>query len=148
MKFSVNKQILAGNVGAEPDARYMPDGTAVTTVRLATSKSYKDKDGNWQDATEWHTVKFFGKQAEYAASKIQKGTAIYVEGETRHRKWKSPDGQDRYATEVIADTLQVIDKGRKSENTGKSGDAPPPTNKAPASDGEGWTFGGENDIPD
>jgi single-strand DNA-binding protein len=144
MKLSINKQILAGNVGAEPDARYMPDGTAVTSVRLATSKSYKDKDGKWQDATEWHTVKFFGKQAEYAASKIQKGTAIYVEGETRHRKWQDQDGKDRYATEVHADTLQIVDKGRKSDE-GKSGDAPPSNKAATGNDGS-WEFGGD-DVP-
>ncbi|OTH89431.1 single-stranded DNA-binding protein [Pseudomonas aeruginosa] len=101
---SVNKVILVGNVGGDPETRYMPNGNAVTNITLATSESWKDKQtGQQQERTEWHRVVFFGKLAEIAGQHVKKGQQLYVEGSLRTRKWQAQDGQDRYTTEVIVD---------------------------------------------
>ncbi|ENQ7723536.1 single-stranded DNA-binding protein [Pseudomonas aeruginosa] len=100
----VNKVILVGNVGGDPETRYMPNGNAVTNITLATSESWKDKQtGQQQERTEWHRVVFFGKLAEIAGQHVKKGQQLYVEGSLRTRKWQAQDGQDRYTTEVIVD---------------------------------------------
>jgi single-strand DNA-binding protein len=109
----VNKVILVGNLGAEPEIRHMPSGDAVANVRIATSETWKDRNtGQKQERTEWHNVVFFGKIAEIVQKYVHKGSKIYVEGKLRTRKWQGQDGQDRYTTEVVVDmngTMQMLD---------------------------------------
>jgi single-strand DNA-binding protein len=105
---AVNKVILVGNLGADPETRYMPSGDAITTIRLATSERYKDKSGEQQERTEWHRVVFFGKLAEIAGEYLRKGRSVYVEGSLRTRKWQGQDGQDRYTTEIVANEMQML----------------------------------------
>ena len=105
---SVNKVILVGNLGADPEMRYLPSGEAVANLRLATTDTWKDKDGNKQEATEWHRVSFFGRQAEVCGQYLKKGSQIYVEGSIRTRKWQDKEGQDRYTTEVRGDRMQML----------------------------------------
>ncbi|MFB1485513.1 MULTISPECIES: single-stranded DNA-binding protein [unclassified Thiocapsa] len=109
----VNKVILIGNLGADPEVRYMPSGDAVASVSIATSETWKDKNtGEKQERTEWHKVVFFGKIAEIVKQYLHKGSKIYVEGKLRTRKWQGQDGQDRYTTEVVVDvggTMQMLD---------------------------------------
>ena len=104
MARGVNKVILIGNVGGDPETRYMPNGNAVTNITLATSESWKDKQtGQQQERTEWHRVVFFGRLAEIAGEYLRKGSQVYVEGSLRTRKWQGQDGQDRYTTEIVVD---------------------------------------------
>ena len=105
---SVNKVILVGNLGRDPETRYMPDGGAITNISIATTSSWKDKSGEKQEATEWHRISFFGKLAEIAGEYLKKGSQVYVEGKLRTRKWQDKDGQDKYTTEVIADAMQML----------------------------------------
>jgi single-strand DNA-binding protein len=105
---SVNKVILVGNLGADPEVRYMPSGDAITNIRLATTDSWKDKNGEKQEKTEWHRVAFFGKLAEIAGEYLKKGSQVYVEGRLQTRKWQDKDGQDRYTTEIVADRMQML----------------------------------------
>ena len=120
MARGVNKVILVGNAGADPETRYMPNGNAVTNVTLATSESWKDKQtGQQQDRTEWHRVVFFGRLAEIAGEYIRKGSQVYVEGSLRTRKWQGQDGQDRYTTEIVVDingNMQLL--GGRGGNAG------------------------------
>ena len=104
MARGVNKVILVGNVGGDPETRYLPNGNAVTNITLATSDSWKDKQtGQLQERTEWHRASFFGKVAEIAGQYLAKGSQVYVEGRLQTRKWQDKDGQDRYTTEVVVD---------------------------------------------
>ena len=105
---SVNKVILVGNLGADPEMRYLPSGEAVANLRLATTDTWKDKDGNKQEATEWHRVSYFGRQAEVCGQYLKKGSQIYVEGSIRTRKWQDKEGQDRYTTEIRGDRMQML----------------------------------------
>ncbi|MCG1019441.1 MULTISPECIES: single-stranded DNA-binding protein [Burkholderiaceae] len=106
---SVNKVILVGNLGADPETRYLPSGDAVTNIRLATTDRYKDKaSGEFKELTEWHRVVFFGRLAEIAAEYLKKGSPVYVEGRIRTRKWQDQSGQDRYSTEIVADSMQLL----------------------------------------
>ena len=105
---SVNKVILVGNLGADPEVRYMPSGDAITNIRLATTDNWKDKNGEKQERTEWHRVAFFGKLAEIAGEYLKKGSQVYVEGRLQTRKWQDKDGQDRYTTEIVADRMQML----------------------------------------
>ena len=105
---SVNKVILIGNLGADPETRYLPSGDAVTNIRIATTENFKDKQGQKQEHTEWHRVSFFGKTAEIAAEYLKKGSPVYVEGRIRTRKWQDKEGQDRYSTEIVADRMQLL----------------------------------------
>lgn len=110
MARGINKVILVGNLGADPEVRYMPSGGAVANVRLATSESWKDKEtGALQEQTEWHRVVFFNRLGEIAAEYLRKGSKIYVEGSIRTRKWKDQSGQDRYSTEIIGREMQMLD---------------------------------------
>ncbi len=108
----VNKVILVGNVGGDPETRYLPNGNAVTNITLATSDSWKDKQtGQMQERTEWHRVVFFGKVAEIAGEYLRKGSQVYVEGRLQTRKWQDQQGQDRYTTEIVVDmggTMQLL----------------------------------------
>lgn len=105
---SVNKVILIGNLGKDPETRYLPSGDAVTNVSVATTDVWKDKNGEKQEHTEWHRVAFFGKQAEIAGEYLKKGSPVYIEGRIRTRKWQDKEGQDRYSTEIIADRMQLL----------------------------------------
>lgn len=110
MARGINKVILVGNVGGDPEVRYMPNGNAVTTLSLATSESWKDKQtGEKQDRTEWHRVVCFNRLGEIAGEYVRKGSKIYVEGSLRTRKWQDQQGQDRYTTEIIASEMQMLD---------------------------------------
>ncbi|MBQ0753228.1 MAG: single-stranded DNA-binding protein [Gammaproteobacteria bacterium] len=121
MARGVNKVILIGNLGADPETKFMPSGGAVTNIRLATSESWKDKNsGQMQERTEWHRVVFFNKLGEIAGEYLKKGSKVYVEGSLRTRKWQGQDGQDRYSTEIVADQMQMLD-GRGDASSGSGG---------------------------
>jgi single-strand DNA-binding protein len=106
---SVNKVILVGNLGADPETRYMPSGDAMCTIRVATTDTWKDKTtGEKKETTEWHRVTFFGKLAEIAGQYLKKGSQVYIEGSLRTRKWQDKEGQDRYTTEIRADVMQML----------------------------------------
>ena len=108
---SVNKVILVGNLGQDPEVRYMPSGGAVTNLRMATTATWKDKTtGEKQERTEWHTVVCFNRLAEIAGEYLRKGSQIYIEGSLRTRKWQDKEGKDRYNTEVVADEMQMLGK--------------------------------------
>ena len=109
MARGINKVILVGNLGADPDTRYMPSGKAVTNIRIATSESWKDKQtGDQQERTEWHSVVLFDKLGEIAAEYLRKGSQVYIEGSLRTRKWQDKEGKDRYTTEIIARDMQML----------------------------------------
>lgn len=126
---SVNKVILVGNLGRDPEMRYLPSGDAVANLAIATTEKYKDKSGEMQEATEWHRVAFFGKTAEVCGQYLKKGSQIYVEGSLRTRKWQDKDGNDRYTTEIRGDRMQML--GGKS--SGGSADYDAPMESAPRS---------------
>jgi single-strand DNA-binding protein len=105
---SVNKVILIGNLGRDPETRYMPDGGAITNISIATTETWKDKAGEKQEKTEWHRVAFFGKLAEIAGEYLKKGSQVYVEGRLQTRKWQDKDGNDKYTTEIVADRMQML----------------------------------------
>jgi single-strand DNA-binding protein len=105
---SVNKVILVGNLGRDPETRYTTGGDAVTNIRVATTDTWKDKNGEKQERTEWHTVVFFGRQAEIAGEYLKKGRQVYIEGRLQTRKWQDKEGQDRYTTEIVADRMQML----------------------------------------
>jgi len=114
---SVNKVIILGNLGRDPETRYMPSGDAMTTISIATTDTWKDKTtGEKKDTTEWHRVVFFGKLAEIAGQYLKKGSAVYVEGSLRTRKYVDKDGIEKYATDIRADTMQML--GGKPGSTG------------------------------
>lgn len=119
---SVNKVILIGNLGRDPETRYTADGAAVTNITIATSDKWKDKaTGEMKEATEWHKIAFFGRQAEIAGEYLKKGRSVYVEGKLRTRKWQDKEGQDRYTTEIIADNMQMLGP-REGMGGGAGGD--------------------------
>lgn len=136
MSRGINKIILVGNLGQDPETRNLPSGDAVTNVSVATSEQWKDKKtGEQRERTEWHKVAFFGRLAEIAAQYLRKGSQIYVEGKLRTRKWQDRDGNDRWTTEVIADELQMLGgTGQRNE---------PPT----ISSNEESFVGADDDIP-
>jgi len=110
MARGVNKVILIGNLGKDPEVRYMPSGSAVTNVTIATSETWKDKQsGDRQERTEWHNVVFFNRLAEIAGEYLKKGGKVYIEGSLRTRKWQDKNGQDRYTTEIVANEMQMLD---------------------------------------
>ncbi|MBA3998767.1 MAG: single-stranded DNA-binding protein [Candidatus Accumulibacter sp.] len=118
---SVNKVILVGNLGADPETRYMPNGDAVANVRLATTESWKDKaSGEKREITEWHRVVFYRKLAEIVGQYLKKGSAVYVEGRIRTRKWQDKEGQERYTTEIEASEMQMLG-GRSGAGGGGGG---------------------------
>ncbi len=109
MARGVNKVILVGNLGRDPEVRYSPNGQAVANVTLATSESWKDKtSGEKQEKTEWHRIVFFGRLAEIAGEYLKKGSQIYIEGRLQTRKWQDKDGKDRYTTEIVANDMQML----------------------------------------
>ena len=117
MARGVNKVILVGNLGQDPETRYMPSGGAVTNVSIATSESWKDKQtGQPQERTEWHRVVFFNRLAEIAGEYLRKGSQVYLEGSLRTRKWQDQSGQDKYTTEIVASEMQML--GGRGDNMG------------------------------
>ena len=124
MARGVNKVILIGNLGRDPEVRYMPNGQAVANVTIATSESWKDKNtGEQQERTEWHRVVFFRRLAEIAGEYLKKGARVYVEGRLQTRKWQDNQGQDRYTTEIIANEMQML--GSAGGGGGNYNNAPP-----------------------
>ena len=118
----VNKVILVGNLGQDPETRYLPSGGAVTNVSIATSETWKDKNsGQMQERTEWHRVVFFNRLAEIAGEYLKKGTKVYVEGSLRTRKWQDQSGNDRYTTEIVGNEMQMLDS-RGGSGSGMGGD--------------------------
>lgn len=125
MAKGVNKVILIGNVGKDPDVRYMPNGNAVANVTLATSESWKDKNsGETQERTEWHRIVFFRRLAEIVGEYVKKGSKLYVEGKLQTRKWQDQSGQDRYTTEIVADQMQMLDSRGGGGSSSASFDSP------------------------
>jgi single-strand DNA-binding protein len=151
MARGINKVILIGNLGAEPEVRYMPSGQAVANVRLATNESWRDKEtGENQERTEWHAVVFFGKLAEIVKEYLHKGSQVYVEGRIRTRKWQDRDGHDRYTTEIVANDMQML--GGRGGATAPMEPEPPPHGEAqapsPASVSSGSGSGAAPDLDD
>ncbi len=115
----VNKVILVGNVGQDPEVRYMPNGNAVANLSVATSESWKDQQGQMQERTEWHRVTMYRRLAEIAGEYLRKGSQVYLEGKLQTRKWQDQQGQDRFTTEIIADQMQML--GGRGQEGGSSG---------------------------
>jgi single-strand DNA-binding protein len=111
---SVNKVILLGNLGRDPETRYTTGGDAVTNLNIATSEQWKDKSGEKQERTEWHRVVLFGRQAEVAGEFLKKGRSVYIEGRLQTRKYTDKDGVEKYSTEIVADRMQLLGSGRDS----------------------------------
>lgn len=117
---SVNKVIVVGNIGRDPELRYMPSGDAVTNISVATTDRYKDKQsGEAKEITEWHRIAFFGKLAEIAGQYLKKGSQVYVEGRLRTRKWTDSSGQEKYSTEIVAETMQMLG-GKPADQQGSA----------------------------
>ena len=125
---SVNKVILVGNLGADPEVRYMSNGEAVANVRLATTESWKDKNsGEKREVTEWHRVVFYRKLAEIVGQYLKKGSSVYIEGRIRTRKWQDKDGQERYTTEIEAEEMKMLGSRQGQGEPSYGGDAPAPS---------------------
>ncbi len=123
MARGINKAILVGNLGADPETRYTAGGAAVTNIRLATTDSWRDREsGEQQERTEWHRVVFFGRLAEIAAEYLRKGSQCYIEGRIQTRKWQGQDGQDRWTTEIVASDMQMLG--------GRGGNYPAPSGES------------------
>lgn len=150
---SVNKVILIGNLGADPEVRYMPSGDAVANLRIATTDTWKDKGGEKQERTEWHRVSFFGRQAEICGEYLRKGSSVYIEGSLQTRKWQNKEGQDQYTTEIRGDRMQMLG-GRGGSNSfevmdqDSGGSTPPPRQQTPAGSAKPASSGNINDIDD
>ncbi len=130
MARGVNKVILIGNLGADPETRYLPSGGAVANVNIATSESWKDKQsGQMQERTEWHRVVFFNRLAEIVGEYLKKGSKVYIEGSLRTRKWQDKEGRDQYTTEIVASEMQMLDSrgmgGGNYDNQGMGGGQQP-----------------------
>lgn len=156
-KRGVNKVILIGNLGQDPEVRYMPSGDAVTNITMATSETWKDKtSGQEQEKAEWHRVVFFGKLAEIAGEYLRKGSQVYVEGKLRTRKWQDQSGQDKYTTEIVVDGFDGVMQMLGGKSDGASGgqqprqapaqQAAPAQRQAPAPQG-GIDFDDDDSIP-
>jgi len=153
MARGVNKVILLGNVGQDPQSRAMPSGKAVVNLRIATSKQWRDKTtGENKEATEWHTVVMFDRLAEIAAEYLRKGSQVYIEGELRTRKWQDKEGQDRYSTEIVANEMQMLGgRGGAGGGAGASRDRPAAAasseERAPRPEPAGVAENFDDDIP-
>jgi single-strand DNA-binding protein len=155
MARGINKVILIGNLGADPETRAMPSGTTVANLRIATSESWRDKQsGEQQERTEWHRVALFGRLAEIAAEYLRKGSQVYIEGSLRTRKWQDKQGNERYSTEIVGNELQMLG-GRGGGASAGAGGSAPPSREPFADQGAGSSSGGgggsaeefDDDIP-
>lgn len=143
MARGVNRVILIGHLGQDPEIRHMPNGTAVANVSIATTESWKDKNsGEKQDRTEWHRVVFFARLAEIVGEYLRKGSQVYVEGRLQTRKWQDKNGQDRYTTEIVASEMQML--GGKGSGGDRADDAGTPTG---GGDQAARDEGFDDDIP-
>jgi len=153
---SVNKVILIGNLGRDPEVRYLPSGEAVANFSIATTEKWKDKSGEAQEQTEWHRVSFFGRQAEICGEYLRKGSSVYVEGRLQTRKWTDKDGNERSTTEIRGDRMQML--GSRGGGGGASaemreadysaGDSSPPPARKPAPAGAAKKPGNFDDLDD
>lgn len=136
----INKAIIVGNLGQDPELKYLPNGDAVCNFTVATSESWKDRDGNQQERTEWHRIVAFRRLAEICGEYLKKGKQVYIEGRIQTRSWEDKDGVKRYTTEIVANQMQML--GRRDEETGGEVTSPPPDESSvpPAKDDE-------NDLP-
>jgi single-strand DNA-binding protein len=150
MARGVNKVILIGNLGQDPDTKYMPSGSAVTNLRIATTEAFKDREtGQQTERTEWHSVAMFGRLAEVAGEYLRKGSQVYIEGRLRTRKWQDKQGQDRYSTEIVADQMQMLGGRGGGTGAGAGGSEAPAGERAPARSRENVAQEAEidDDIP-
>lgn len=138
---SLNKCMIIGNLGRDPEMRYTPSGQAVTQFTVAVNRNYKDQQGERQEETEWFRVVAWGQQAEFAAEYLRKGAKVYVEGRIQTRQWEGQDGQKRYTTELVANTIQTLER-RQRDDMGDGGSQLPPEPRAPrATAGQGGQGG-------
>jgi single-strand DNA-binding protein len=151
---SVNKVILIGNLGRDPEVRYLPSGDAVANFSIATTEKWKDKSGEMQEQTEWHRIAFFGRQAEICGEYLRKGSSVYVEGRLQTRKWTDKDGNEKYSTEIRGDRMQMLG-GRGGGNTAEmrepdyaASESPAPAKKPAAAAGAGKKSSGFDDLDD
>jgi len=143
MPRGINKVIIVGNLGADPETRYMPSGSAVTNLSVATSEQWKDKQsGEQKERTEWHKVAMFNRLAEIAAEYLRKGSQVYIEGKLRTRKWQDRDGKDRWTTEIIADEMQMLG-GRGGGGSAPMSSGPGPSSAPPQPPADEF----DDDIP-
>ncbi|HTL75716.1 MAG TPA: single-stranded DNA-binding protein [Casimicrobiaceae bacterium] len=150
---SVNKVILLGNLGRDPETRYTTGGDAVTNLSIATSEQWKDKNGEKQERTEWHRVVLFGRQAEIAGEYLKKGRSVYIEGRLQTRKYTDKDGVEKYSTEVVGDRMQLIGGGRDSGSGGdvefgSSGGGAPARRETAGAAASGGKGGGKKNVDD
>jgi single-strand DNA-binding protein len=147
---SVNKVILIGNLGRDPETRYTTGGDAVTNLRIATTETWKDKSGEKQEKTEWHTVVLFGRQAEVAGEYLKKGRPVYIEGRLQTRKYTDKEGVEKYSTEVVADRMQLLGGREGGGGGGSGGDtdfSPGPAASSASKSGGGAGKGGGANKP-
>ena len=143
---SLNKMMLIGNLGKDPEVRYTTSGAAVASFSIATSERFKNKSGEWEERTEWHNVVLWGRQAEVAGEYLAKGKTVYIEGRLQTRKWQDKDGRDRYTTEVVGEKMQMLGAkgdsggGRPSGGRSTGGDDGFPSHEEPS-------FNSDDDIP-
>lgn len=144
---SVNKVILVGNLGRDPEVRYMPSGDAIANISVATTDNWKDKNGEKQERTEWHRVAFFGKLAEIVGEYLKKGSQVYVEGRLQTRKWTDKEGHEKYTTEIVADRMQMLGSrsGGAAPSSQSEESSPPRQSGPPAASSEFNDL--DDDIP-
>jgi single-strand DNA-binding protein len=151
MAGGVNKAILVGNLGSDPEMRYTPSGQGVCEFRVATNESWNDKNGQRQERTEWHRIVVWGKRAEVCSKYLSKGRSVYVEGRIQTRTYDDKDGNKRYITEIVAQDVQFLGGGREGGRDSRSSDPPPPNDADFGGYGNGagsGTAGGpDDDIP-
>ncbi|HOP40129.1 MAG TPA: single-stranded DNA-binding protein [Geobacteraceae bacterium] len=145
---SLNKVMLIGNLGRDPEVRYTTSGTAVASFSLATSERFKNRNGDWEDRTEWHNVTLWGRLAEIAGEYLAKGRTVYIEGRLQTRKWQDREGRDRYTTEVVAEKMQML--GGRGEGGGVRQGAGRTADDSGLGEGSGFeepVFNPDDDIP-
>ena len=141
---SLNKAMIIGNLGRDPEMRYTPSGQAVTQFTVAVNRNYKDQNGEWQEETEWFRVVVWGQQAERSAEYLRKGSKVFVEGRMQTRQWEGQDGQKRYTTDLIADRVQNLER-RNRDDAGDPGFQPRPGDRPPGGPSSGGPSGGPAD---
>ena len=144
----INKVILVGNLGQDPELKYTQSGTAVATLSVATNRAWKDRDDNWQDETEWHRVIVWAQQAERCSQSFSKGNKVYVEGRLQTRKWQDQNGNDRYTTEIVANVLKnLTPKDSEGGSNSFAGEPPLPDENSMGSGAMGGDSGTGEDVP-
>jgi single-strand DNA-binding protein len=136
----INKVMLIGNLGSDPEMRYTPSGTAVATLSVATSRSWKDKDGQRQEETEWHRVIVWAQSAEFCGNYLKKGSKVYIEGRLQTRKWQDHSGNDKYTTEIISNAVQNLSPRESDGGSGGGGFQQPPPMPGGGGTGEDGPF--------